>query len=272
VQNSNEQIKFHINEKEGNEAIVSFDLTDLNMSVGDVLDKYGKVPLPPYIKREAQESDKSTNAGQICFEIMGFEGKPDHNKLKLIRTFGISNITFITEDNRPKVYRNVYDYLEDFYTWRISYYQIRKNNILKKLTDKINLFSEKIRFIRAVIDGTIKGYIQGETIIVMRQSKTVIYQQMDYMKLSHDLLVKTNLSHCTEEEIDKLMKEVIDLENERNIINQKSSEMLWLEDILLFNDEYKKHYDDDNVEVVDVNSVKVGAKAKAQKKTQKKKK
>lgn len=60
VQNSNEQIKFHINEKKGNEAIVSFDLTDLNMSVGDVLDKYGKVPLPPYIKRDAQESDKST--------------------------------------------------------------------------------------------------------------------------------------------------------------------------------------------------------------------
>ena len=219
-----------------------------------------------------QESDKSTNAGQICFEIMGFEGKPDHKKLKLIRTFGISNITFLTEDNHPKVYRNVYDYLEDFYNWRIGYYQIRKNNIIKKLTDKINLFNEKIRFIRAVIDGTIKGYIQGETIIVMRQSKNVIYQQMDYMKLSHDLLVKTNLSHCTEEEIEKLMKEISELENERNILNQKTSEMIWLEDILYFNDEYKKHYDDDNVEVVDVNNVKAGAKVKATKKKIQKKK
>ncbi len=60
VQDSDEHIKFLIDEKEGNEALVSFDLSELNISVGDVLDKYGKVPLPPYIKREAQESDKST--------------------------------------------------------------------------------------------------------------------------------------------------------------------------------------------------------------------
>lgn len=60
IQNSDKQIKFHIDEKDGNEAIISFDLSELNISVGDVLDKYGKVPLPPYIKREAQESDKTT--------------------------------------------------------------------------------------------------------------------------------------------------------------------------------------------------------------------
>lgn len=219
-----------------------------------------------------QESDKSSNVGQICFEIVGFEGKPDHNKLKLIRSFGISNITFITEDNHPKVYRDIIDYLEDFYNWRLDYYQLRKNNILKKLTNKITLFNEKVRFIRAVIDGTIKGYIQGETIVIMKQSKNIIYQQMDYMNLSHELLVKTNLSHCTEEEIEKLLKEVMELENEKNILDQKSPEMIWLEDILLFNEEYKKHYDDDNIDVVDVNTVKAGAKSKAVPKRQKKKK
>lgn len=53
-------VKFLINEKNGNEASVSFDLTDNNLSVSDLLDKYGQVPLPPYIKREAEESDKST--------------------------------------------------------------------------------------------------------------------------------------------------------------------------------------------------------------------
>ena len=53
-------VKFLVIEKDGNEANVSFDLTENKLSVADLLDKYGQVPLPPYIKRDAQESDKTT--------------------------------------------------------------------------------------------------------------------------------------------------------------------------------------------------------------------
>ena len=46
-------------EKEANEAIVEFTWKPENLSFSEVLEKTGKTPLPPYIKREALEEDKN---------------------------------------------------------------------------------------------------------------------------------------------------------------------------------------------------------------------
>lgn len=203
-----------------------------------------------------QESDRANSeANQICYEIAGFKNVPTFENLKLRRSFGMSNITFLKEDNHPLVYRNIYDYLEDFYKWRIAYYVKRKQNILNKLTEKINSHKEKMRFIRAVIDGIERGYIQGQNIIIMKQVKSVTYQQMDLMNLSHDLLVKVNSSHYSNEEIIKLTQEVVEIEKEKYDLEQKSVELLWVNDILEFNEEYKKHYNDEVTDIIDVNSV-----------------
>lgn len=57
---ANCRFEFRILTKEDNNATVEFDLTNYNMSVADFLEHFGKIPLPPYIKREVTDNDKIT--------------------------------------------------------------------------------------------------------------------------------------------------------------------------------------------------------------------
>lgn len=56
----NKRFEFKIVEKKGNDAVIEFNPSDIGLSVRDLLNAFGQVPLPPYIKRENIEDDKST--------------------------------------------------------------------------------------------------------------------------------------------------------------------------------------------------------------------
>ncbi len=53
----NEDLKCHIVEKEGNKAKVKF-VWNEPVSFAEIVEKTGKIPLPPYIKRDTEDSDK----------------------------------------------------------------------------------------------------------------------------------------------------------------------------------------------------------------------
>lgn len=53
------EITADIKEKISDEYIIEFNWTEKNLTFGEILDIYGKTPLPPYIKRESEESDKN---------------------------------------------------------------------------------------------------------------------------------------------------------------------------------------------------------------------
>ncbi len=52
------QFSAEITTKDKNEALVKFSWADKSISFAEVLEKIGKIPLPPYIKRKAEENDK----------------------------------------------------------------------------------------------------------------------------------------------------------------------------------------------------------------------
>lgn len=52
------EFKFVIKEKTENQAIVEFNPSDIGLNVRELLNQLGKVPLPPYIKRENTPDDK----------------------------------------------------------------------------------------------------------------------------------------------------------------------------------------------------------------------
>lgn len=67
----------HINEKYGNEALVDFEW-DHDITFAEVLSIIGDIPLPPYIKRETEESDRfryqtvyATNDGSVAAPTAG---------------------------------------------------------------------------------------------------------------------------------------------------------------------------------------------------------
>ncbi len=53
----NEELECHILEKDGNKAKVKFSWQE-SISFAEIVEKTGKIPLPPYIKRDTEDSDK----------------------------------------------------------------------------------------------------------------------------------------------------------------------------------------------------------------------
>ena len=169
---------------------------------------------------------------------------PSVNKLRLRRTFGMSNLVLLDNKDKPIHYRTITDILEQFYKWRVPFYDKRRINIIANLEKKIKTDSDKARFIRAVIDGTEKGPIVGETIVLMRKNKKVVYPQMDAMNLPHKLLDTVKAANFTEDEIAALKSKIAKYTQDReSMINSKPSD-LWLKDINEFLVVYRRHYKD----------------------------
>lgn len=176
------------------------------------------------------------------FLIYGYKGKPTAKKLKLVRTFGMSNMWLIDTNNRPHKFNTIHDYMESFYQERLPIYGKRKAKMVEKLNDQINKTNLKIRFIDAVLAGDEHGKIDGQTIVLFRQKKAEIYRQMEMMNLPRELLTKTNASNFSEEDIEALRSKIEQWQAEIAQIESISNEEMWIADLEKFLVEYEKVY------------------------------
>ncbi len=187
----------------------------------------------------------------VHFEITGMKN-PSVRKLKLTKTFGMSNMVLLDTNNRPIKYKSTEEILESFYALRLPYYQKRKDNILKQMQEEINMLNNKILFIRAVVNGidliksnpnsTVEEAVEKGCILSIGLSKKAISPQMEKLGFPAELLQKVALYQCTLEEMEaaqeKLDKLAADIEDLKNIPPEK----LWLNDIDEFVAAYCKHY------------------------------
>ena len=176
------------------------------------------------------------------FIIRGME-RPDLKKLRLIKTYGMSNMVLLNNKYKPVRFDSVVDIMETFYNWRLPFYQKRKQNIILEYDARLKHLNDKIRFITAVLKGNeLRQEIHGETIIIFKRTKAQIYPQMKALQLPTDLLKKTNLANCTEDEIAKSITEIEKISAARQRIVDTKSEQLWLNDLNEFLAAYHKHY------------------------------
>ena len=195
----------------------------------------GEKLITDYDNKCGSEGDGNVNS--IHFIIKGMD-QPTMKKLRLEMRYGMTNMVLLDHNDSPKRYKDVSELLEFWFQWRYPFYEARKDFVLRNLNDQINTKNSKIRFIRAVILGTEKGYVAGETIVVMKQKKATIYSQMDLLQIPRELLKETNLSNCTEDEVLKLEGEIVKLTNEIQILVDTLPETMWINDI----DEFEKEY------------------------------
>ena len=113
---------------------------------------------------------------------------------------------------------------------------------MEKLKRELDILKNKVRFINEVI---------SENIIVFKRKKDQIVSDLserEYLKISIDgvsepsftYLIKMPIYTFSEEEIDKLNKELKDITEEYENLNKKSLDDLWNEDLDKFKEEYKK--------------------------------
>lgn len=156
------------------------------------------------------------------FRIWGGEGLENPvRELGMTKTIHTSNMHLISPNGSVKKYGSPEEILLDYLEVRIGIYKKRKAWLLKEFDTEIEWLSEKARFIRGVIDGTIK---------VMNTLLTQIHAQLKTSEFKNEIwpkLMDIKTYQYTKEEVDKLVALIAKRTSDRNALKAMSVVQLW---------------------------------------------
>lgn len=251
---------------------------DLPVSTGKKTSKLAKSKLPKWaeyteddgklIKSYKNQSSEANIKFIITFDskIMNklLNGTDKMGLTELEKLFHLSSsisccntMNLYDENNKLKNFKSPEAILEYYYTHRLNYYELRRQNIINNLEQDLFLLSTKARFILDVIndDVKIRNIPKAE---VVKQLETLKYPKMvnsiltnmdkmtekqsnDSSYGSYDFLISMPIYNLTKEKVDDLLKEKENLEATLTLMKSKTDKHLWEEDLKLFEGEYKKH-------------------------------
>lgn len=191
-------------------------------------------------EKKITKYDNYCTATKVHFEVYGMKN-PSVRNLKLQRSYGLSNMVMLDNNNKPLKYESSYDMIDSFYNLRLPYYELRRQNMIQKIDEKIQWLNNKIRFIKAVIAGhelvkispnvTIAEANQKECLLVLNKKKTDIIPQLDQLGFDHTLLKKVTLYQCTMEEVQASNDDLENLKKDKAAHEQNTAANLWLSDL-----------------------------------------
>lgn len=148
-----------------------------------------------------------------------------NNALKLTSALSTGNMHLFDEHQQITHYKTTEQIIENFVRVRKQFYQDRKTHMLKVYHEKHRELSEKIRFMRLVMD---------DSVVVFKRSRTNIQEQLVRHRFAediHETLLSIRLSSFTEENIDSLEHKIHDLQTAIDTLRTKTIENLWTEDL-----------------------------------------
>ena len=129
------------------------------------------------------------------------------------------------------------DIFDEFYRVRYDLYVRRKEYQLSNLDNELKILESKMRFIQSVMNDEIVIYKRKKIDIIkdllaheyiqVTSGKVVEYKKDDTIS-SYDYLIKMSLYLFTEDEIEKLEKQINDLRNEYHTLEKLTVEDIWI--------------------------------------------
>ena len=157
--------------------------------------------------------------------------------LKLYTTQSTSNMHMFDANEKLKKYDNVLDIINDYYETRLSMYDTRKQHIINVLEQELIILENKKNYINELLDDSLDlRRKKKEEINTILESKGYIRVKEDY-----NYLIKMTMDSVSEENVEKLMKDFIQKEGDLKKIKEQSIENMWLEELDVLEDEYKKY-------------------------------
>lgn len=252
------------------------------------------------IKKYTIESMKNTN---IHFKILPLPGvipnveDPKNFAAVLKVQKSLNNMIVTNEFGYPIKYSCVEHLLDDFCKKRLGFYGKRKTYQLQKYIYEKEKSKNKYRFIQEVIDSKFvinnykteealeealekAGYKKFTNTFVREEEKDEIILEDDdetegeEIKVekkggktpSYNYLLNISVRTQTQSSVNKLKNESAEAEKEYNILNTKSPETIWKEDLEKFKVEYDKFLKDiettDNIDLTKSQAAKTTKKSK----------
>ncbi len=103
---------------------------------------------------------------------------------KLSKKLSTTNMTLFAADGSIKTYSSTHEILKEFYELRKRYYVMRKDHMLSKLRRELDIISNKVRFILAVISGdiVIKQRKKVDILTELKKKKYSLYPKNEKPK------------------------------------------------------------------------------------------
>jgi DNA topoisomerase-2 len=158
--------------------------------------------------------------------------------LKLYTTNTNTNMHLFDAEDKLKKYNKVEEIIDDYFETRLKMYEVRKAYVINALERELLLLSNKAKYIKENLDGTIDlRKKKKEQVIQMLQEKgySIIDDDDEYK-----YLVKLPMDSVTEENVDKIFKEHGNKEAELELTKKKAPAQLWSEELAVLKEEYGK--------------------------------
>lgn len=187
-------------------------------------------------------------------------------RFKLSKTIATSNLVAFDPQGRITKYASITAIMEEFYAYRLRFYQLRKDHMLEELNKELKKLSNQAKFVQMIIDGklTISRKKKSVLIAELKQlgfdafpkkedaskagelEKTVDGDEEDEAgedeslhASSYDYLLGMPLWSLTQERVDKVRRQIGDKEQEIDALLEKSKEDLWRADLDDFIEEWR---------------------------------
>jgi DNA topoisomerase-2 len=189
--------------------------------------------------------DYTTETPVIRVEgIVPKDNKNDPHKIKitmkdfpLVKSYPLNCMWLLGLDGKPRHYRNVTEILEEYYQWRLPYYEKRRLLELEEAEKKRKDCLDKVSYVNAVKD---------KKLIIIKRKKADILKDIRELGLREDLYGFTK--YYDDETIRKLKEKAEAAENEYQRLTNTTDCEIMIEEIYELMDEYQKVYGDDRRE------------------------
>ena len=174
--------------------------------------------------------------------------------LKMEKNVRLGNIHLYNKNGTIKKYKVIENIMEEFYKIRLAMYQKRKDFILDKLKNELDILSYKVKFILAVIAKEIKinnktrDYIEDK----LEENEYPMLSRNNSDEKNYNYLLGMNLWSLTYEKVEELKSQKDDKEAEFNLLKDKSIKDIWKEELNELLDSYNKWYQEKQDETEDV--------------------
>lgn len=165
-------------------------------------------------------------------------------KLKLIRKLKTSNMNLFNEHGTIQTFENVEDIIEHWYNIRLQKYEDRKEYLIGKINNELDLLKYKALFIQ---------YVLEEKIIVFKQKRQSIINKLIELKFpelsstesnkSYDYITNIPLFHLTFEKIEELNDRLKEKEKELDYVQITPPVEVWKKELKELLKEYNSWYE-----------------------------
>ena len=159
--------------------------------------------------------------------------------LKLYSTSSTTNMNLFNSEDKLKKYESVEEIIDDYYEIRFEYYEDRKEYIINALEKEIIILSNKVKYIKEILDETIdlrKKKRQEIIDMLITKKYYMIEDDKDFK-----YLVKMPMDSVSEENVEKMLNEHKEKANELERIKSTTIEEMWLSELEVLENEYKEY-------------------------------